>query len=98
MQHPERVDEFTGSFKETMSNCTVSADLATDKLYQLLEAMHTTALATFGKRISKRSEWFKAKSSVITLAFVAKWNAFKEYKHLPNKKSLQSLRNARKRT
>ena len=78
-----------------MSNCTVSADSHADKCDQLCEAIHTTALATFGKRISKSSDWFKARSSMVTSVIVAKWNALTDYRCLPNEKSLYVLRNAR---
>ena len=58
-----------------MGKCTVSADSATDKWDQLQEAICTTALTTFGKRISKSSDWFKVKSSMITPVNVAMQNS-----------------------
>ena len=78
-----------------MSNCKASVDMAAHKWNQLCEAIHTTTLATLGKKTSKSSNWFEAKSSGITPVVVAEQNALAEYKQSQNDKSLQALRNAR---
>ena len=93
MQHLEKVEEFTRSFEESMSNCMASVDSVTNKWDQLHEAIHSTALTTFGKRLSKSNYWFETKSNMITPIIVAKQNALTEYKCLPNEESLQVLRN-----
>ena len=71
-----------------MSNCTASADSAADKWDWLHGAIPSTALASFEKRVSKRKNWFKDKSSVITPVIADKWNALTEYKGTPHEKSI----------
>ena len=68
---------------------------ATEKWEILRDAMHRTALATFGKNTSKTHDWFDAKSSVMRPVIEAKRTALIEYKRSPSERNLQILRAAR---
>ena len=71
---------------------------ATEKWEKLRDAIHRTALATFGKKTSKSHDWFQAKAAEMTPVIEAKRAAFKEYKRLPNERNLNILRSARSKT
>ena len=59
------------------------------------ECIHTSALAIFGKKTSRSSNWFNAKSAEMTPVIEAKWAALTEYKHSPSEKTFKTLRAAR---
>ena len=65
---------------------------ATKKWEKLRDAIHRTALATFGKKTSKSHDWFQAKAAEMTPVIEAKRAAFKEYKRMPNERNLNILR------
>ena len=61
----------------------------------LRDTMHRTALATFGKKTSKSSDLFDAKSIEMRPVIEAKRTALIVYKQSPSERNLQILRAAR---
>ena len=72
-------------------------DSATEKWNILRETMHRTALATFGKMISKTHVWFNTKSTEMRPVIEAKRTVLIEYKQSPSERNLQLLRAARRK-
>ncbi|XP_052712455.1 uncharacterized protein LOC128186658 [Crassostrea angulata] len=58
----------------------------------------STALEAFGKRTTKTTDWFEAKSSVMIPAIESKRIALEEYKRTPSQKNLLTLRAAREKS
>ena len=94
MKDPECVAQFAKSLEDTL-NGTHLGDSATEKWERLRATMYSSAFATFGRKTSKSSDWFDAKSSEMTPVIEAKRAALAEYKRSPSEKTLQALRTAR---
>ena len=94
MQCPEIVQELTKSLEDALS--ADQQHRSTFKKWDHLhETIQKTAFATFGRKTSKRGEWYYAKSSQMTPLIEAKSAVLSEYKHSPSEKSLQALRKPR---
>ena len=63
MQDPVLVSQFTDLFEKEYS--TNESDPAEKRWQSLKSAMHSCALATFGKKKTKSSDWFEAKSKIL---------------------------------
>ena len=81
MSQPDLTEQFAQTFQKEFGSLQ-PGDSATEKWEALHDTMYHTALATFGKRASKSHDWFKAKSTVMTLA---------EYKCTPSERNLQDF-------
>ena len=87
-----------GSLASTPSRCNKkqrSRNLQRLAWIHLRECIHTSALAIFGKKTSRSSDWFDAKSAEMTPVIEAKRAALTEYKRSPSEKTLKTLRAAR---
>ena len=96
MQDPVLVSQFTDLFEKEYapeSDESVSAD----KCWQSLKAaMHKCALATFGRKNTKSSDWFEAKSKLLNPVLENKRQKQCDYNKYPSKQNLCKLRQARK--
>ena len=96
MQDPVLVSQFTDLFEKEYapeSDELVSAD----KCWQSLKAaMHKCALATFGRKNTKSSDWFEAKSKLLNPVLENKRQKQCDYNKYPSKQNLCKLRQARK--
>ncbi|GCC20919.1 hypothetical protein chiPu_0019489 [Chiloscyllium punctatum] len=71
------------------------AMLAIEKLETLLDTMHRTSLAIFGKKTCKTHDWFEAMATKMTAVVEVKCVALAQYKWSASGKNLQILRAAR---
>ena len=96
MQDPVLVSQFTDLFEKEYapeSDELVSAD----KCWQSLKAaMHKYALATFGRKNTKSSDWFEAKSKLLNPVLENERQKQCDYNKYPSKQNLCKLRQARK--
>ena len=83
-----------GGFESELKT-SQTGDSATEKWATLLDTMHSTALATFGRKTLKSHHWFEAKSAEMTPVIEAKCTALAEYRWSPSERNLQILRAAR---
>ena len=61
----------------------------------LRDAIHTTALSTFGKRERRNPDWFEESISEMEPVIKAKRDALINYKREPSASNLAALRTAR---
>ncbi|XP_063595337.1 uncharacterized protein LOC134772300 [Penaeus indicus] len=94
MSQPDLVEQFAVRFEKVMQT-SQAGQTATEKWATLRDTMHSSALATFGRKTSKSLDWFEAKSAEMTPVLDAKRAALAEYKRSPSEKNLQILRAAR---
>jgi len=83
-----------GGFESELKT-SQTGDSATEKWATLLDTMHSTTLATFGRKTLKSHHWFEAKSAEMTPVIEAKCTALAEYRWSPSERNLQILRAAR---
>ncbi len=89
-----------GCLHETLSleealGTSKPGDSAVEKWDNLQETIYSTVLATFRKKTTKSSDWFEAKSSIMTSIVEAKRAALAEYRHSLSERTLQKLRSDR---
>lgn len=96
MQDPALVAQFTDLFEKEYS--PPESESATDQWEVLKSAMHSCALATFGRKTTKSADWFEAKSKELTPIIDKKRQIQCAYNKLPSKENLRKLRQARKET
>ena len=94
MQQEAKIEEFAKTFEEAISTKNPQST-ALDTWIHLRECIHTSALAIFGKKTSRSSDWFDANSAEMTPVIEAKRAALTEYKRSPSEKTLKTLRAAR---
>lgn len=94
MQQEAKIEEFAKTFEEAISTKNRQSTVS-DTWIHLRECIHTSALAIFGKKTSRSSDWFVAKSAEMTPVIEAKRAALAEYKRSPSEKTLNTLRAAR---
>ena len=94
MQDPELLTQFANLFGEEYS----ATEAATgDAQWQSLKStMHKCALATFGRKKAKSSDWFDAKSKTLAPYIDRKRQMQLKYKQNPSAHNLSLLREARK--
>ena len=94
MAQPDLVEQFSEAFEKVLGP-SKPGNSATEKWQALRDSMHSTALATFGKRTSKTNDWFEAKWREMSPVIEAKRIAYGEYKRLSSDRNLQALKTAR---
>ena len=94
MQDPVLVSQFTDLFEEKYS--VIESDSAEKRWQTLKDAMHSCALATFGRKKTKSTDWFEAKSAVLNPIIEKKRQMQCEYNKHPSTQNLCKLRQARK--
>ena len=89
--------ERTQAFLSCLQNIdpTVSTQLADDRWAQLSSAIHTSAIAAYGKAEKQSTDWYDANASVMEDATTAKRQALLHYKNTPSQDNLDRLRQAR---
>ena len=93
MQDPVLVSQFTDLFEKEYS--TNESDPAEKRWQSLKSAMHSCALATFGKKKTKSSDWFEAKSKILNPIIEKKRQIQCDYNKHPSSENLCKLRQAR---
>ena len=96
MQDPVLVSQFTDLFEKEYAPETDGSDSAEKRWQSLKTAMHSCALATFGKKNTKSSDWFEAKSKELDPIISNKRQKQCEYNKHPSHQNLCKLRQARK--
>ena len=94
MQDPVLVSQFADLFEKEHS--TIESGSADKRWQSLKKAMHSCALATFGRKKAKSTDWFEAKSKELIPCIDKKRQMQCEYKKLPSNQNLRKLRQARK--
>lgn len=94
MQQEAKMEKFAKTFKEAIYTKNPQST-ASDTWIHLYISVHTSALAIFGKKTSQSSDWFEAKSAVMTPVIEAKRAALAEYKRSSSEKTLKTLIAAR---
>ena len=94
MQRAGTTNEISKAFADAMSKVPYSST-ATETWSFPREAIHTTAMSTFGKKKTKTCDLFDAKSAELTPVIEAKRAALTKYKQTPSKRTLKALRLAR---
>ena len=100
MSRPDLVQQFAEAFESELNSHHRDTQLpasATEKWENMRDAIHKTALATFGRKTSKSQDWFEAKSAVMIPIIEAKRAALTKFNQKPNERNLQMLRAARKK-
>ena len=77
MAQPDLVEQFSEAFEKVLGP-SKPGNSATEKWQALRDSMHSTALATFGKRTTKTNDWFEAKWREISPVIEAKRIAYGE--------------------
>ncbi|XP_047486851.1 uncharacterized protein LOC125037704 [Penaeus chinensis] len=93
MQDPVLVSQFTNLFEKEYS--IIESDQAEKRWQSLKSAMHSCALATFGRKKTKSSDWFETKSKILNPVIVKKRQMQCEYNKHPSRENLYKLRQAR---
>ena len=96
MQDPELVAQFTNLFEEKYS--PLESDSAERRWEVLKTAMHSCALATFGRKKTKSADWFEAKSKELNPTIDKKRHLQCAYNKDPSTENLRKLRQARNET
>ncbi|XP_047485879.1 uncharacterized protein LOC125036961 [Penaeus chinensis] len=93
MQDPVLVSQFTNLFEKEYS--IIESDQAEKRWQSLKSAMHSCALATFGRKKTKSSDWFETKSKILNPVIVKKRQMQCVYNKHPSRENLYKLRQAR---
>ncbi|XP_047494975.1 uncharacterized protein LOC125043065 [Penaeus chinensis] len=93
MQDPVLVSQFTNLFEKEYS--IIESDQAEKRWQSLKSAMHSCALATFGRKKNKSSDWFETKSKILNPVIVKKRQMQCVYNKHPSRENLYKLRQAR---
>ncbi|XP_047482493.1 uncharacterized protein LOC125034636 [Penaeus chinensis] len=93
MQDPVLVSQFTNLFEKEYS--IIESDPAEKRWQSLKSAMHSCALATFGRNKTKSSDWFETKSKILNPVIVKKRQMQCVYNKHPSRENLYKLRQAR---
>ncbi|XP_052673517.1 uncharacterized protein LOC128155711 [Crassostrea angulata] len=96
MSQPKLTQKFAETFEQELE--FIQKGTSTEERWGTLrDIIHSTAMEAFGKRTTKTTDWFEAKSSLMIPAIESKRIALAEYKRTPSQKNLLSLRAARGR-
>ncbi|XP_062615832.1 uncharacterized protein LOC134277519 [Saccostrea cucullata] len=90
---PDVCARFVDSIEEALRNCPTSS--ADERWNYIRDAIYTSAMDTFGKRVRQNPDWFEAGITELEPAITAKRNALLNYKRGPSEKTLAELRKAR---
>ncbi|XP_047471495.1 craniofacial development protein 2-like [Penaeus chinensis] len=90
MQDPVLVSQFTNLFEKEYS--IIESDQAEKRWQSLKSAMHSCALATFGRKKTKSSDWFETKSKILNPVIVKKRQMQCMYNKHPSRENLYKLR------
>ncbi|KAK4325144.1 hypothetical protein Pmani_004298 [Petrolisthes manimaculis] len=90
---PDLCERFACSIEEALRDCPKSG--AEERWHYIRDAIHTSAMDTFGKRERQNPDWFEAGIAELKPALSAKRTALLDYKREPSKKTLAAFRNAR---
>ncbi|XP_047472864.1 uncharacterized protein LOC125027771 [Penaeus chinensis] len=93
MQDPVLVSQFTNLFEKEYS--IIESNPAEKRWQSLKSAMHSCALATFGRKKTKSSDWFETKSKILNPVIVKKRQMQCVYNKHPIRENLYKLRQAR---
>ena len=90
---PDVCARFVDSIEEALRNCPTSS--ADERWNYIRDAIYTSAMDTFGKRVRQNPDWFKAGITELEPAITAKRNALLNCKRGPSETTLAELRKAK---
>ena len=93
MQNPALVSQFADLFEKEYS--VTESDPAEERWKRLKSTIHSCALATFGRKKNKSSDWFEAKAEILNPVIDKKRQIQCEYNNHPSSENLCKLRQAR---